>query len=189
MKRAANRQLRVQNVLLRDQSHPVAKVVEVRVQVAPGVPDAALVCRPETCQRVEQCRLAGPARADDREQRLAFEREAHAVEEPRAVHANDEVGRLEGDVASVDVLCELSVHQPKQLVPDAHDVGSVNGDAAHPSPVDMRAVVAVEIYDLPAVGGTDQLCVPPGDEQVRKHDVVVRGPADAHLLLDDAVQC
>ena len=181
--RAADGELRMQDVVLRDEPDALAELVVVGVEVAARVLDAALVGRPEPRQRLEQRRLARSAGPDDREQALRLQAEPDAVEELLALRGpHDDALGAEPDVAGVDVLDEPVALEVQEHMPDPDDV--VSPDLLPPDslPVDEGAVGAVQVGDEPPLAVADQLGVLPRGQQVRDDDVVALVAADGESL-------
>ena len=100
LQRAADGQLGVQDVVLRDQADAVPQLGVVLVQVAVVVEDGARVRGPHARHRAEQGGLACAARADDADQAFLRQREGHPVEQHLAArHRHHEVLRRDGDLA------------------------------------------------------------------------------------------
>ncbi len=182
-KRAAGRQLRVEDVFLRDKPDPVPQLGVVLVQVAVVVQDAAAVGGPHPGQRAEQGGLPRAAGADDPEQAALTEREGDVVEQDLAAPQGDgQVAGDERDVAGVNELLQLVARQAERGGPDADDVALGQRRGHDLLAVDEGAVVAVQVDDL--VGGADvaQLGVVARDAQIGDDDVVVGSTADPQHL-------
>jgi hypothetical protein len=93
--RPLERQLGVDDVVLRHVAEDPAERVEVRVQVDAAEPDRALLGRPDARQRLEQHRLAGAAAADDRDEPPARQGQRHVVQ--HALAAPDRLAEADGD--------------------------------------------------------------------------------------------
>ncbi|MDH6456241.1 hypothetical protein M2155_008740 [Streptomyces sp. SAI-119] len=178
---AADGQLGVQDVVLRDQADALAQFGVVAVEVAAVVEDGAVVGGALAGEGIEEGGLAGAARAHDGEQALLPHREGHVVQQRLAavVDGDREVLDVEGDLAGVDVLLERVADQAERRVADAEDVTGSQGGAGDGPAVEVGAVVAAQVDDLVrAVGPGAQLGVAAGDDQVVDDEVVVLGTAD-----------
>ncbi|CAM5612845.1 hypothetical protein SVIOM74S_10460 [Streptomyces violarus] len=101
-----------------------------------------------------------------------------------AVDRDGQVAGREGHLTGVDELLEPVADDPERRVADADDIGRAEqlraalGDRLA---VDVRAVVRAQVADLhAAVGRRVELGVVPGDLEVRDHQLVLQGTADAH---------
>lgn len=178
----AHGQLRVQDVVLRDEADALAQFGVVTVEVAAVVQDRAAVGGTLTCQGVQERGLPGAARAHDGEQAFLADRKRHLVQEclTAVVDGDHEVLDVEGDLAGVDVLLQLVADEAERGVADADDVTGRDRRAGDGLAVEERAVVAAEVDDLvrPVRLGP-QFRVPSRDDQVVDDQVVVSAAADA----------
>ncbi len=176
---AADGQLGVQDVVLRDQADALAQLGVVAVEVAAVVQDCARVGGALPGQGVQQGRLACAAGADHGEEAFLADGKGDLVEQRLAapVDGDGEFLDIEGDLAGVDVLLQLVADQAERGVADADDVTGRDRGPVDGLPVEERAVVAAEVDDLVrAVRAGPQLRVVPGDGQVVDDQVVVAGP-------------
>lgn len=176
-------QLRVEDVVLRDQADALAQLREVPVEVAAVVEDGAGVGRAQPGQGVEQRRLPRPAGPDDPEQALLPDGERDLVQQGLAAPARPsdvdlQILHVERHLTGVDELLEHIPDEAEGGVADADDVSGLDDRPVDGLAVEEGAVVAAEVDDLvPAVGERPQLGVAPGD-----HEVVARVAADADGL-------
>ncbi|CAM5647710.1 hypothetical protein SGRIM119S_07092 [Streptomyces griseorubiginosus] len=182
-------QLLVQDVVLRDQTDALAQLGELLVEVAVVVEDVALVGGPVAGECLEQGRLAGTGRSDDRDQGLLRDTEGDVLEDLlAAVDRDGEVAGGEGDLAGVDELLQAVADDPEGGVADTDDVRGAEQQRAalgNRLAVDVRAVVRAQVADLhAAVGHRVELGVVAGDLEVGDNQVVLQGTADTHDATD-----
>ena len=179
LERARDRQLAVENVVLRDDTDALAQLLVVRIEIAAAVEDEAALSRPQATQGPEQGRLAASRRTDDADEGALAQAEADVLDERAAVDLDRQSHRLEADLAGVDVLLERVADEPEDAMADADDIELLQARLLDQPAVDEGPVVAAEVGELIAARREPvQLGVVARDEQVVEDDVVLRCPAD-----------
>ncbi|VAZ68369.1 hypothetical protein LAUMK40_04521 [Mycobacterium kansasii] len=188
IERAAHRQRGVQDVVLGHEPDPVAQLGVVVIQVTVVVAHAAAGGRAEPGQRPQQRGFTGPAGPHHRQQAALGQGKADIGQQHLGffgalVGDHPQVGGLIGDVAGVNVFHQPIPGQMQQLMTDADNVAGPQQRPADPGAVDVGAVGAVVVDQLPLTARTAQHRMPARDQQIIEHHIVVGATPDRHHQL------
>ena len=121
-------QLAVHDVVLGDIADAPPQRGVAGVETAVVVEDVALAGHPRAGESIEQRRLPGPRRTDDRHHRPGRQREGDVVQQDgAAAQAHRQAVGGERDISGVHVLLQAVAHQPVGVAPHHHDVALLQG--------------------------------------------------------------
>ncbi|VBA60623.1 hypothetical protein LAUMK41_04090 [Mycobacterium attenuatum] len=158
----------------------------VVIQVAVVVAHAAAGGRAKPGQRAQQRRFTGPAGSHHRQQTALGQGKADIGQQHLGfVGDHPQIDGLIGDVAGVNVFHQPIPGQVQQLMTDTDNVAGPDHRPVDPGAVDVGAVGAVVVDQLPLIARATQHRMTARHQQIIEHHIVVGSPPDGdHQLIN-----